>query len=78
MGQKENPPGRVKARVTMAAVKTHGPNSPDVISGKVPLGHQEEIHIEPSQRLIELSEQEVRESLGDEIADEWFGRVDGK
>jgi len=67
----EQPTGRIKARVTFQAVKTHGPNSPDVLSGKVPEGHREEIAVESSPRMVEMTEEDARKLLGDEIVDEW-------
>ena len=67
----EEAPGRIRARVKVEPVKIHGPNSPEVLAGRVPLWHREAIAAEPGQT-IELSEKEVRELLGDEVADAWF------
>jgi hypothetical protein len=74
----KQPTGRVKAKVTVQAVKIHGPNSPDVLSGKVAEGHREEIAIESAPRTVELSEEDARELLGDEIVNEWLQRSEEK
>jgi hypothetical protein len=67
-------PGKIRAKVTISAVKVHGPNSPDVLSGKVKLNHREVIDVSSSEQTIELTEEEVRKMFGDEIADRWFRR----
>ena len=67
----EQAPGRVRARVKVEPVKIHGPNSPEVLAGNVPLWHREAIAAEP-ERFVELTEKDVRELFGDEAADEWF------
>ena len=59
----------VKARVRQAGVKIHGPNSPDVISGKVPLGHREAVDFgEDSERLVELDRETFTRMFGEDTA----------
>jgi hypothetical protein len=70
------PTGRIKTKVKVTAVKIHGPNSPDVIEGRVPLDHRESVQMDQPEQIIELTEAQVRETFGDEIADLWFGRED--
>ena len=70
------PAGRIKTKVRISATKIHGPNSPDVKDGRVPLNHRESVQMDQAEQTIEMTEKEVREQLGDEIADEWFGRED--
>lgn len=64
--------GRIKARATIGAVKIHRENSPDVISGKVPLGHREEIQMDEPEQVIELTYEQCVEYFGQETADELF------
>jgi hypothetical protein len=70
MAEQQNP-GRIKAKVKLTATKIHGPNSPDVKSGRVPLNHRESVETEGEQ-FVELTEDDVRGILGDEVADAWF------
>jgi len=68
----EKTPARIKVSVEAQAVKIHGPNSPDVIEGRVPEGHREALSMDRGAQRVELTEAEVRDLLGDEIADKWF------
>jgi hypothetical protein len=67
-------PGRVKARVKIEAVKIHGPNSPEVLDGTVKEGQTELIAMKSGEQHVELTENQVRELLGNEIADKWFAK----
>lgn len=66
---------RVKVKAQMAGVKTHGPNSLDVLSGRVLVGHQEQIGGFEPEQTIELSYQEATEAFGQEVADHLFRGV---
>lgn len=61
----------VKARVNMSAVKIHGPNSPDVLSGRVALGHREDIQTE-GEKIIEVTYEQACKLWGKENADTLF------
>ena len=61
----------VQVRVRQGRVKIHGPNSPDVISGKVPKGFREELT--PSEpQLHEINYNDAVALFGKEWADERF------
>lgn len=68
----ERSEARIKTKVSVKAVKIHGPNSPDVISGKVLPGHRQVVEMDEPEQYVELTESQVREQFGDEIADQWF------
>ena len=70
--------GRVKARVRLGAAKIHGPNSPDVITGKVPLGYREKVEFdaESAEQLVELDYETFASLVGREKADEVFRGVE--
>lgn len=72
--------GTVKARVRQAGVKIHGENSPDVISGKVPLGHREQVDFgENGEQLVELDYAAFAAIVGEDKANEVFeGVTDGR
>lgn len=65
--KRQDAPATVKAKVSIMPVKIHGPNSDK------PEGTREPIDADIT-KTVELTEAEVREQFGDEIADEWFGR----
>jgi len=73
MEQKEQSKGTVLARVKQDGVKIHGPNSPDVLSGKVPEGHREVVFGKESFR--EVDYQTAVELWGQETADQLFSGV---
>ena len=58
-------------------MKIHGPNSPDVQEGRVSLGEREGIEMDKPEQTVEMTEAQVREYFGNEIADLWFKREDG-
>ena len=66
--------GKIKSRVTMEAVKIHGPNSPDVIEGRVPLGHREAIETQGEQ-IVELTREQCLEMFGEEETEKLFKDV---
>ena len=64
---------KVKVKATMAAVKIHRANSPDVLSGRVPEGHKEAIAMDnPGPQLVELTYQECLMHFGPDKAEELF------
>ena len=69
--------GRVRARVRLGGHKIHGPNSPDVLTGKVPLGHRETVEFEEgsAEQLVELDYESFASLVGREKADEVFKGV---
>lgn len=71
-----NESGKVTARARQAGVKIHGPNSPDVLTGKVPVGHREVIDFgENAEQLIELDRDTFAAMFGEEKANEVFKGV---
>ena len=63
----------VKVKATMAAVKIHGPNSPQVLAGEVEEGHRDPIAMDnPGPQLIEMDYQACLAHFGREKADELF------
>lgn len=67
---------KITVRAKVGAVKTHGPNSPDVLSGKVPLGFDESIETEGPQ-LMEVDYEQAVELFGRENADQLFAAAKG-
>lgn len=67
--------GTVPVKIRQSQTKIHGPNSPQVISGEVPLGHAEEIPGEAAERLVELNYESAVALLGVTAADELFKGV---
>jgi hypothetical protein len=68
--------GKVKARVRQAGVKIHGPNSPDVITGKVPLGFRETVDFgENGEQLVELDRAAFAQMFGEDEANRVFEGV---
>jgi hypothetical protein len=63
----------ITVRVQQAAVKIHGENSPDVLSGKVSVGHREEVA--SGEKLREINYETAVELFGIEDADELFRGV---
>lgn len=71
---KTGAPATVRPRVRMSVVKIHDVNSPDVLSGKVPLGHREQkddkvISGEP------VTYPQAISLFGQEVADQLFAGV---
>lgn len=69
--------GTVKAKVGCEAVKIHGPNSPFVLSGEVPLGYQEPIAVSEPEKVAEFTFDELAAMIGQEAAEEVFNRQNG-
>lgn len=63
---------KLRAKATIGAEKIHGPNSPLVISGQVPLGHREPIEVSEPEQYVELSKAQCADMFGQEKADELF------
>lgn len=63
--------GKIRARVRMDAVKIYRENSPDVIEGRVPLGHREPIETQ-SEQIIELTREQCIEMFGEEKTEMLF------
>jgi hypothetical protein len=61
----------VKARARMGAVKIHGANSPEVLSGRVPEGFREEIETE-GDKIIEVTREQAEAMWGKDMADSLF------
>lgn len=74
MSIQQQTPAKVKCKVNMAATKIHGPNSPDVLAGRVPLGHCEDVPFDEPEQYIEVSYAEAVEAFGVEAADKLFGK----
>jgi hypothetical protein len=66
----------IQARARMSATKIHGPNSPDVISGRVPEGYREDVQCE-GPKMIEVDYDQAVFLWGKETADELFN-VNGR
>lgn len=62
----------IRAKATLTATKIHGPNSPDVLSGRVPLGYEESIEMDEPEQYVELTYLEAVEMFGQEQADALF------
>ena len=60
----------IAVRVQQAAVKIHGENSPDVLSGRLPVGHREQVA--SGEKLREINYETAVELFGVEDADELF------
>lgn len=74
MEHKKGASSTATVRVRCAPVKIHGENSPDVLSGKVELGHREPITPgEPSMQ--EVTYEQAAEMFGKEAADGLFRGV---
>lgn len=65
----------IQAKARQDAVKIHGPNSPQVLSGEVPLGHREPIQNESGDQIVELTYVQCVEMFGQEWADDRFRGV---
>jgi hypothetical protein len=64
---------KVKVKVAMGAEKIHGPNSPDVLSGKVQVGHREKVEMEnPGPTVREVGFTELSSLIGEEEAKKVF------
>jgi hypothetical protein len=73
-----NESGRVRARVRLGASKIHGPNSPEVLTGQVSLGHRENVEFdgESAEQIVELDYESFASLVGREKADEVFRGVE--
>lgn len=69
MNTRSEQPGRVTAKVRLGVTKIHGPESPDVVSGRVPLGHRELIQDDQTPlTTMELTYEQACQLWGDEAA----------
>jgi hypothetical protein len=74
--REQKPHGRIKAKVNMAGMKIHGENSPDVLSGRVPLGYTEPVGFDEPEQYIEMTYDETVERFGKNQADLLFKGVE--
>jgi hypothetical protein len=73
---KEKPTGTIRAGATLEVSKIHGPESPQVLSGEVPLGHVEPIP--GSKKIIEVDYDKAVSMWGEEAADDLFRKRDAE
>lgn len=67
-------PAKVPVKVSVGAVKIHGPNSPQVLSGEIAEGHREKLDTEgPTVQQIDY--ETAVKWFGQEKADELFAGV---
>jgi hypothetical protein len=72
----EHVAAKVPARARMAGVKIHGPNSPEVLSGSVPLGYRETVDFrENAEQLIEMDFDQCVAAFGVETAKLLFAGI---
>lgn len=63
----------IPVKASFAGTKIHGPNSPLVLSGEVPVGHREDVPFEGGgTKVVEVNYQTAVEMFGVEEADKLF------
>ena len=75
MAEKETAGATIPVRVGMTGRKVHGPNSPDVIEGRVSLGHRDEAFTVGVPTIQEVDYDTAVSLFGQEKADELFRGV---